>query len=275
MVEVVGATTHASPIDSNSIGEEGRCENNSGCDMWKNIGYEQCLTFINCQLRPGGTPPVKPFRPAITISRMAGSGGRTIASRLAEYLQARAPVECGWTVFDRNLLAKVLQDHHLPTRIAEFMPEQHKSMLEDALEELLGLHPDSWTLLQQTAQTILRLAHMGYVILVGRGANLITRKMENAFHVRLIGSVETRAQRAEQLYDMDRQDALHFIHKTDKDRARYLRDHFRKNIDDPLLYHLVINTDRVSYEDAARLIGDEVIQRFHLDKMTQAALAGP
>ncbi len=76
-------------------------------------------------------------------------------------------------------------------------------------------------------------------------------------------------------YDMDRQDALHFIHKTDKDRARYLRDHFRKNIDDPLLYHLVINTDRVSYEDAARLIGDEVIQRFHLDKMTQAALAGP
>jgi hypothetical protein len=33
-----------------------------------------------------------------------------------------------------------------------------------------------------------------------------------------------------------------------------------------LFYHLVINTDRVSYERAARLIGDEVLARFPAHK---------
>ena len=65
-------------------------------------------------------------------------------------------------------------------------------MVADALEELLGLHPSSWTLIQQTAETIWRLAQMGHVILVGRGANLITAKLASVFHVRLIGSLEKR-----------------------------------------------------------------------------------
>ena len=37
--------------------------------------------------------------------------------------------------------------------------------------------------------------------------------------------------------------------------ARY----FNREIDDPLLYHLVINTDLVPYEIAARMIGDAVL----------------
>jgi hypothetical protein len=36
---------------------------------------------------------------------------------------------------------------------------------------------------------------------------------------------------------------------------------------------MIINTDRIPHEDAARLIGDEVIRRFHLDRRvaTEAA----
>lgn len=241
--------------------------------MWKNIGYEQCLSYINCQLRPGesGLRYRPPIRPAITVSRMTGSGGRTIASNLVEYLQTRAPVDCHWTVFDRNLITKVLEDHHLPKRIADFMPENHKSMLGDALEELLGLHPSSWTLVKQTAETILRLAQMGFVILVGRGANVITARLENAFHVRLIASLERRTERVQQVYGLDRHNALEFIHREDKGRRRYLKDHFGKDIDDASLYHLVINTDRMAYEDAARLVGTEVIHRFHLSDRVEVA----
>ncbi len=241
--------------------------------MWKNIGYEQCLSFINCQLRPGGSRVRAAVRPAITISRLAGSGGRTIASKLAEYLQTHAPVDCPWTVFDRNLLEKVLEDHHLPKRMADLMPENHKPMLGDMLEELLGVHPASWTLVQQTAETILRLARMGYVILVGRGANIITSKLENVLHVRLVGSLEKRAEQARQVYEFDKKSALEWIHKQDKGRRRYLSEHFGKDIDDPLLYHMVINTDRVSYDDAARLIGNEVIHRFHLERQVAGVAA--
>ena len=33
---------------------------------------------------------------------------------------------------------------------------------------------------------------------------------------------------------------------------RYVKKYFGKDIDDPLLYHLVINTDLVSYGESAR-----------------------
>jgi cytidylate kinase len=201
---------------------------------------------------------------------MTGAGGHTIASKLADYLQTRAPADCHWTVFDRNLMEKVLDDHHLSKRTAEFIPENHKSMLRDTVEELLGLHPSSWTLVQQTAETILHLAEMGYVILVGRGANVITSKLANVFRVRLAGSLEKRTERVQQVYDLDRPHALEFIQKQDKGRRRYLKEHFGKEIDDPLLYDLIINTDGLGYDDAARLIGDEVIHRFHLDRRAEA-----
>ena len=49
--------------------------------------------------------------PAVTISYQSGSGAHEIAQRLAEALQAaepKAPVP--WTVFDRHLVEKVLED---------------------------------------------------------------------------------------------------------------------------------------------------------------------
>jgi cytidylate kinase len=235
--------------------------------MRNNIGYERCLSFINCQLNPSGRGHSDSLiKPAITISRMAGAGGRTVAAKLAEYLQAHVPGHAPWTVFDRKLVEQVLEDHHLSRRVAEYMPENHKSMLTDIFEELLGLHPSSWTLVHQTAETILHLAQLGNVILVGRGANVITSKLDNVFHVRLVGLMEKRIERVQQLYEFDRHTAVEFIHREDKGRKRYLKEHLHEDIDNPLLYHLIINTDRIRYEDAALLIGDEVVRRCHLDR---------
>ncbi len=239
--------------------------------MGKNIGLEHCLAFINCQLssgpRAGGESPIKP---AITLSRMAGAGGRTVAAQLAEYLQSKVPPPVPWTVFDRKLVEQVLEDHQLSQRVADYMPENHKSMLADIFEELLGLHPSSWTLVHQTAETILRLAQMGNVILLGRGASVITSRLDNVFHVRLVGSIAKRVERVQQAYAFDRPTAIEFVNRQDKGRRRYLKENLHEDIDNPLLYHLVINTDRFPGEAAARLIGDEVIRRFHLDRYDAA-----
>lgn len=240
--------------------------------MLKNINYEKCLSFIKCQFRPvgqGGTSG-EPIRPAITISRLAGTGGYRVASKLAQYLQNHAPGPCEWTVFDRNLIEKVLEDHHLHRRIADFMAENHRSVIMDSLEEYLGLHPSSWTLVKKTAETILRLAQMGYVVIVGRGGNVITGKLPNVFHVRLVGSLEKRIGRAQEDYNLDREAALEFVKKEDRGRRCYLRENFDKDIDDPLLYHLIINTDLIDCDDAACLIGDEVIKRSQLHHPLQA-----
>ena len=233
--------------------------------MWENISSEKSESFIERNFDPknkdtSGTPT----KPAITISRAEGAGGLTVASNLADYLQTHTSSREVWTVFSQHLVAKVLEEHNHHKSIGDFMKEGHKSSLADAIEELLGLHPSTWTLVEQTNATILSLAQMGNVILVGRGANIVTRELETAFHVYLVGSLEKRIERAQSTFNLDQKSAINYIKKKDGARRRYLKDNFDKDIDDPLLYHIVINTDLVRYEEAARLIGDEVIDRFKL-----------
>ena len=229
--------------------------------------FEKCLTFIGAQLesdaKPSRRPPGKARQPSITISRQTGAGGAPIAERLAEYLQQHGPKpNAPWTVFDRDLVERVLADHQLPRELARYMPEDRVSAISDMVEELLGLHPPSWTLLRQATETILHLAELGNVILVGYGSNLITAQLENMFHVRLVGSEQKRVKLVESHYGLSHSAALEFMRKEDRGRRRFLKRYFHQEIEDPLLYHLVINTDRVSYEEATRIIGDAVLQKF-------------
>jgi cytidylate kinase len=227
-------------------------------------GLERCQTFINCQLQPGGkglaVTKEGVRRRAVTISRQTGSGAHTVAQELAAYLQAHSPKDaCPWTVFDRNLVEKVLEDHELPQRLAKFMPEDRTTEIADTMDELFGLHPPSWTLVRQASDTILRLAELGNVILIGRGAVVITRKLDYVFHVRLVGSLEKRVKHIQQLNELSRAAALDLIRREDRGRRRYLKRYFDADTEDPMLYHLVINTDIVPCDKAARIIGDAML----------------
>jgi hypothetical protein len=223
-------------------------------------GFDQFLSFIQIQLRNGSGRAIPACaRPAVTISRQTGCGALAVAEALAGCLQARTPkTESPWTVFDRNLVEKVLEDHNLPHRLARFMPENSLSEIQDTIDELFGLHPRSWLLVRQTAETILRLANVGNVILIGRGANIITARLSHVFHVRLVASLEKRVKRIEQCEQLGPKAALQFIRQADRGRRAYLRKYYGQDSDDPLLYHLVINTDLVPCEKAARIIADAV-----------------
>jgi cytidylate kinase len=233
--------------------------------MTSSLLTERCLTFINSQLQPAsaaaeGASPARKL--AVTLSRQTGSGAWQVAERLAEYLEERAPAENRrWTVFDRELVEKVLEDHNLPKKLAQYMPEDRVSAIEDMMHEVLGLAPASWTLVHQTMETVLKLAELGQVILIGRGANLITSRLGHMFHVRLVGSLEKRVARVREYYKFDQRAAAEFILKTDRGRQRYLKEHFKVEGENPLLYDLVINTDRITCADAAVLIGDAMLRR--------------
>jgi cytidylate kinase len=220
--------------------------------------FDKCRSYIDCRLRaprPATAPDPATRPPAVTISRQTGAGGLVIAEALARRLRQSQPeTECPWTVFDKNIVDRVLADHKLPERLAQFMPEDRVSAISDAVEELLGVHPPSWQLVHQTTATILRLAELGHVILVGRGANVITARLPHVLHVRLVGSLEQRCARVQISHRMDRGAALGFIEKEDAGRAHYLRKHFRQDVDNPLLYHLILNTDWISTDTAVDLI---------------------
>lgn len=229
--------------------------------MYDQAALDRCLAFVNCQVQPSARSRMADdtlSRPrAVTISRQAGCGAVVVAEGLARYLQAGGPAEAPpWTVFDRNLMEKVLEDHNLPARIARFLPEDRTTQLHDIMGELFGVHPPSWTAIQQTAETILRLAELGRVILIGRGAHVVTARLADMFHVRLVAPLEVRVEHAHEFYGMTKSKAREFCLREDRGRKRYLRRYYHVDVDDPLYYHLVINTSMVSYDDAARLIAE-------------------
>jgi len=220
-------------------------------------GLDRCFTFINCQLQPRG--PARREEDGlvhgVTISRQSGCGACFFAEELAVCLQAVLPQGARrWTVFDRDLVEAVLRDHHLPARLASFMPEDRVSQLNDIIEDLFSLHPPTETLVRRASETILRLAQLGNAIIVGRGANIITARLPGMLHVRLVGSVEHRVAHMREFDHLDRKEALRRMKREDGGRRRYLKRYFGKDIDDPLLYHFVINTDWVSLQDAVKTV---------------------
>jgi len=48
----------------------------------------------------------------------------------------------------------------------------------------------------------------------------------------------------------------------DRGRKRYVRKHFHEDLENPLLYDLVLNTDTCTYDEAAQVIGEAVLKRF-------------
>jgi len=237
-------------------------QTNESSDRFANeTQLEKCHSYILRQLQdrksPGGVRPLPPPGPAITISHQTGAGAHEIAERLAELLQPAKQKEGAlWTVFDRNLVEQVLEEHHLPKALAKYMPEDRRSYIKNVVEEFVGLRPPSWAMVPQVAETILHLADAGHVILVGRGASFITMEMPNVFHVRLIASQATRIERLQKLNTLTPDEAKKIIARTDRGRRRYVKAHFHASVEDELSYHLIINTDRIPYPEAARIIAD-------------------
>ena len=228
-----------------------------------NASVDHCYSFINSQSADSrGNSSEVGLRRAVTISRQAGCGAVSVAEKLAAYLQQHSPLRhsAPWTVFDRDLMDKVLADHNLPAHLAKFLPEDRMSQIEDTLADIFGVRPTTHTLLQRTAETVLKLAELGGVILIGRAGNIITAKVPHVLHVRLVAPLEDRIERISRDDRKSPAEARKFCLEEEQARMRYLKTYFNADINDPLHYHLVINTSRVGCDNTAKLIGDAALK---------------
>jgi len=222
---------------------------------------EQCRAYVLAQLegdvRASAENRVQPPGPAVAISPQCGSGAHAIARQLGDILQRAAPPAAPrWTVFDHDLVETVIAEHHLPKQLARHLSEERRSYIREVMEELVGLYPPSWLLAPQIAETILHLVNIGHVILVGWGASVITRRMPNVFHVRIIASLPKRTKYIQQCLHLSSEEAARVIEKEDRGRGAYVKTHFHQRVDDDLMYDLVINTDAMPHSDAAALIAE-------------------
>ncbi len=161
--------------------------------------------------------------PCITISRETGAGAEKISQLIVDnFSKSNGGNNHPWTIFDQNLIEKVLQDHHLPFRLSEIMEERKYSAVQSIMNELISGQPGTWTLFHKTTETILQLAHIGHSIIVERGGNIVTAKMDNCLRVRLVGSPADKTKHVQDFYNFDRKQALDFIKKEDENRKEYI-----------------------------------------------------
>lgn len=201
-------------------------------------------------------------RPFITLGHETGAGATTVGQLLIPLLEQSFREEGqGWVFLDKNLLAHALATHNLPERLAEFLPEDTVSEIKSVIGELVGLHPSLWELEHKVSEAIMQLGYLGRMVIAGRAAYLITRSLPGGFHVKLAASAEVRIERVMKLLQCDAVTAAAHIRKTDRGRRRYVKTRFGQDVDDPHLYDLVINTDRMTPMAVARLIVEALRNR--------------
>jgi cytidylate kinase len=203
----------------------------------------------------------------ITVSRQAGSGGDEIAKRVCDLL--------GYHYFDKQLMAQVAADVGLSRQELVDFSEEHyevKSFLDLLFSSSYVAQVRTWTQdaagketlsLQELneAQCIdlirstVRAAYLrGNIVIVGRGGQAILKKRPNVLHVRLEAPLKTRVHRIQAREGMGYQAAKSWVAERDEAAAQYLSRFFKIRWDDPLLYHLLINTSQWELEAAAQVI---------------------
>jgi hypothetical protein len=197
--------------------------------------------------------------PCITISRETGTGADRVGEALINYF---AQFLVPFILFDKNLIDKVLQDNDLPQKLSSYLPEAKFPAIKTAMNELFGIHPPIMSLLHKTTQTILQLAEIGDVIIVGRGANIITAKLQNCFHIRLIAPLELRVKNMETYYNMTPKEAAEFVKKEDEARNKYVKINYNRDVNDLTQYHLVLNTGQMSNEEIAEIVCGTVVMKY-------------
>ena len=219
-------------------------------------------SYLFCQLKrneltrsEGFHPRLLPF---ITISREAGTGETAIThSLLDELASGQLPGECPWTLYDKDLVKRVVEDYNLG-RMQGLLPERKFSDIQTMFEELFGMHPTKREMAHNISKSIIKLADMGNVIIVGRGSFYITRHHRNGLHIRLIGSMQKRVKHMVDEYSLTLKQAEEYVKKEDQERHDYVKKLFGVDLNDPHHYDIVINTDKHSSQEITALIADHI-----------------
>lgn len=219
-------------------------------------------SYLFCQLKRSELTRSEGFHPGllpfITISREAGTGESAITNILLDELCSKQlPGECPWTLFDKDLIKRVVEDYNL-SGMQCLLPEKKFSDIQTMFEELFGMHPTKREMAHNISKSIIKLADIGNVIIVGRGSFYITRHHRNGLHVRLVGSIQKRIKHMVDEYSLTVKLAEDYIKKEDHQRHDYVKKLFGIDLNDSHYYDMVINTDKLSTQEIIALISDHI-----------------
>jgi cytidylate kinase len=187
----------------------------------------------------------------ITISREFGCE----AFPVAEHLKALLEMQSGetWAVMDKALLEEVARNNALSEDILRDLGRKPRF-----LDEMIATFTPRWKSDQDYYQLLCRhivlLAKCGNVIIVGRGAAIITQSMENCNHFRMVAPLDYRVHSIARRLAIPPQEAQDLVQKGQQQRDKFMNNFLNIDSSDPTNYHLVLNNGKSSPEKIANTI---------------------
>jgi cytidylate kinase len=147
-------------------------------------------------------------------------------------------------------------DTGLSSSLIDTLTGKARNKLTDLIQTSFSSFPPQVAVHKKLVETILMLAMNGNAIIVGRGGNMVTkaRKVEGGFHVRLVASLDKRAEKIAGVMNITKLEATKVIKEKTKLREEYMKEFFKMDISDPHHYDLIINDGTFNVEHSALMI---------------------
>ena len=176
----------------------------------------------------------------IAMTREMGSLGKDVAAALADQM--------GLTVVHHELV-----EHHLAEKLGVQEDAVHR-YLEGEASLLERWRIDKQKLSRFTAEEILELAQKGKVIIRGWGAAGVLRHIPHVLRVRICADMGFRERVMTRRLGLEAADARRDIDRSDAAHAAIVRSFFGVDWQNPLIYHLVLNTGSVPIETCVTIV---------------------
>ena len=194
----------------------------------------------------------------ITISRQFGAGGITLGKMVAEKL--------GYTFADMEIIKQIAEMANVSTHFVETVEKEaggkfskivsrlvSKPLLERVLKDERG-YIDEEIYLDYLVLIIAQMADEGNVVILGRGSQYILGDHPDAYHFMLINEFDNRVKFMRESYNLSQSRAVQAVKNEDKRRLNLYRKIHKTDYEKPSLYHLVLNMNKISLEEARELI---------------------
>jgi len=199
--------------------------------------------------------------PAVTISAGYGAAGSVIARAVAEQL--------GVPLLDRAISSQVAGQLRVTVEEAE-RGELHRSFAERFFGVLAPVAggvigtdvegapaplpvPDA-DLFRTRAEAIIRAALPDGAVILGRAGAAALRDEPGVLRVRLFGPPEGRVKQAALVQQVSEEVAAQRLPEVDAARAHYVRRLYGRDIDDPDLYHVQLDSTVISADGCTAAI---------------------
>jgi len=179
-------------------------------------------------------------RPVVTVSRLAGSGGRRLAEALAQRLDLR--------LHDQSLVDRIARDNDLRRSAVAQLDERTVSQVQlwvqGILQQRIFMRDEYHAALVEAVTT---LAARGGCVFLGRGANLILGDSAD-LRLRVIAPFALRVDRLCARSGLEPDKAGESLRMTDEQRASFVRKVFGEEPGAAENYDLVLNAASLDLE---------------------------